>query len=419
MSKFTTVVTTAPREKETVHKCLASLLTAGFSPTVFAEPGSQDTSGLETFTNKERLGLWRNWVKAASWALEQDTEYVITCQDDIVIHPDSLSFLEKSLLPGENVGLVSLYCSRVYEGIFKEEERQRGYNKLNANSLWGACCLLFPREVLRDVLEHQVALEWTGPPDHHLPPEEVKNSDTVIGTIIRKLRRDMWFLWPSLVNHIGEVSSVGNADNTGDRNAEEIVDFGAPLTAQIEPTSVSYDSKGQPKKAGWKGYDAAVLKMWEFGAKTSFCIPLNLWQTLQLVLTERKNRGGDLATLEFGSGVSTELFRKYCPYHIALEQNRALAKFLGVEHSGLVGGMYDRLPPQQFDVILVDGPFQGNREKALPYLINQLNNGATIFIDDLNRQSVRDMFVALVNQTDSFQIHQRWGVCYPTALPAK
>jgi len=73
---------------------------------------------------------------------------------------------------------------------------------------------------------------------------------------------------------------------------------------------------------------------------------------------------------------------------------------------GEVVTWYDksRLPSVEIDLVNVDGPpaFLGemSRYPAVPILINQLNNGAKIFLDDANRPSERKVIARWKNDFD-------------------
>jgi hypothetical protein len=65
-----------------------------------------------------------------------------------------------------------------------------------------------------------MARNWTGAsPNPHRPPEDVRNSDTAIGKIVRALRLSQWWYIPSLTEHIARSSSIGHGDNSGRRHA--------------------------------------------------------------------------------------------------------------------------------------------------------------------------------------------------------
>lgn len=85
---ITVAVTTAPRKDCTLAYCLASIEACGWTPIVFAEPGSTETD-YQTITNPVKLGIWHNWLNACRWCLENSSsQYIMTVQDDSLFHPD-------------------------------------------------------------------------------------------------------------------------------------------------------------------------------------------------------------------------------------------------------------------------------------------------------------------------------------------
>lgn len=248
MTKWVVAVTTAPRKEPTLHTCLDSLKGCGWSPIVFAEPDSLK-SDCQTINNPKRLGVWHNWLSAAKYCLNNtDADTIMTVQDDTLFHPDSKRFAEKILWPSSNVGFVSLYTSKAYsmQGDFL---RQRGVNQIACPILWGACCLIFPRKVLSDIVEHPIAKKWLGVINsvneaafhlHTEHPELIADDDTAIARIVNNMRRTMWFVDPSPVEHIGKESTINYGTNSGNRNCLRLADRSISLFDQV-PFSNSYE----------------------------------------------------------------------------------------------------------------------------------------------------------------------------------
>jgi hypothetical protein len=61
----------------------------------------------------------------------------------------------------------------------------------------------------------------------------VQNSDTAIGKILNRMRRPMYFVDPSPVQHIATHSAIGHGGNDGRRNAIRIADHAQPLWDQV------------------------------------------------------------------------------------------------------------------------------------------------------------------------------------------
>tara|TARA_R110000824_G_scaffold95111_3_gene228868 strand:- start:1244 stop:2578 length:1335 start_codon:yes stop_codon:yes gene_type:complete len=250
-----TAVTTAPRPECTLQQCIDSLIVAGFNPTIFAEPNSTKIKSCRTIVNPERMGVWYNWLNSCEHALNNTSANVImTVQDDSLFHPDCKTFSEKILWPAEDCGFVSLYTPKHYSVVphFKTKERDIGVNRVHTRSLWGACALIWPREVLEAVLEHEVTKTWLGAPTRSRSQSVmdkrradrtlVQNSDTAIGKIMNRMKRSMYFVDPSPVEHISQYSVVGHGDNKGRRNCKRCAKWVMPLEDQVpinfEPVGV-------------------------------------------------------------------------------------------------------------------------------------------------------------------------------------
>jgi len=247
-SKFTwfTAVATAPRTDCTLQRSIDSMVVAGFNPVIFAEPDSTKVSSCQTIHNKKRKGVWYNWIQSCEYALQHSTANVImTVQDDSLFHPDSKTFAEKILWPAEDCGFVSLYTPKHYSIVphFKTKLRDAGVNRVWTKSLWGACALIWPREILEAVMEHEITKTWRGAPTkcrsqsvmdkRRADPTMVQNSDTALGKIMNRMKRSMYFVDPSPVEHISQYSVVGHGDNKGRRNCMRCAKWAEPLEDQV------------------------------------------------------------------------------------------------------------------------------------------------------------------------------------------
>lgn len=241
IDNISVVVTTAPRQDCTLERTLDSIERCGWTPTVFAEPDSTPTNR-KTVTNPERKGLYRNWIQAASWAVNQNKEYVLTMQDDCELHPGTKELIQQ-IQPLDRMGFLSLYTPSHYQ-IDSHGEPIKGIYIVSHGSTWGAVALLFETAVLKQLLTEERIRNWIGirPKTdssnwktlHKKEPWRIKNSDYIIGsTLTHNLQRYLYYLSPSPGTHIAEFSTVGHSKNTGKRNAQYITDHSQPLTPQI------------------------------------------------------------------------------------------------------------------------------------------------------------------------------------------
>src|SRR5262245_17389135 len=93
---------TAPRPVRTVDRSIQELRQAGFTQEiqVFAEPDSrvEPQPGLQVRTNAQRLGLWRNWLHAATYMLANRTApFILICEDDIRLAPCAALALQHAI----------------------------------------------------------------------------------------------------------------------------------------------------------------------------------------------------------------------------------------------------------------------------------------------------------------------------------
>jgi hypothetical protein len=245
------VVTTAPRQDPTIETCLESIRYAGWEPVIFTEPDSTVIEGYSFLSNTVRLGAWHNWLRSMRWALDKTTaKYILSVQDDSLFHPDSRAFIERIMWPSSNVGFISLYTAKHYSQNLSGEMRPLGVNRLITANLWGACALVFPRDVVYQILDHPLTKDWTGIPPKNLTDKEkanlvkekkekpwlIQNVDSLIGRVLNGIGLEMWCVDPSPVQHISQYSSIGHANNnTGKRNCLRCADHNKPLDRQVFP----------------------------------------------------------------------------------------------------------------------------------------------------------------------------------------
>lgn len=236
-------ITTAPRTGCTLLESIDSIRRAGWEPTIFAEPGSTATN-CETITNETKKGVWHNWLSSARYAIDNTSaKLILTVQDDSLFHPDSRAFAESILWPSNDAGFVSLYTPKHYSSNKNGTPKKPGVNRINTRSLWGACAMVWHRDVLASVINHRIAANWVGarPKSGNMKviekrkqdPWRIANSDTAIGRIVSDLGKTMWFVDPSPVQHIATHSTISHGGNKGRRNCLRCADHSKPLTDQI------------------------------------------------------------------------------------------------------------------------------------------------------------------------------------------
>ena len=254
-------VTTAPRQNCDLGQCVASLVEAGWTPTIFAEPDSTHLDGIDLpiIQNDTRLGVWHNWLASVRYGLATGAEYILTVQDDALFHPDSREFTESVMWPSPNTGFISLYTAKHYSFNWRTHNKYAadnlkppGVNRCQTKSLWGAMALVFHRKTLEAMLEMPFVQNWLGArirsrhknaavrANRKANPHLIQNSDTCIGQALLKLGRDLYFIDPSPVQHISVFSSIGHG---GKRNCYRCADHARPLAEQVpvkQPTELMW-----------------------------------------------------------------------------------------------------------------------------------------------------------------------------------
>lgn len=254
MKNILTVINTAPRKIDYLPKTLRSIFRAGFqNVTVFSEPGCNVPVNVDWKPNPKLLGAWHSFKQAISetvwWSQESQHEYVAYFQDDVTIHPEALDLLSKVLPNLGKFGYLSLYTPTHYNEKAGREIKNPGMSVMHIPAAYGACALVFRLDVLKQFAETNVWNNWLGVPALHNTEEEfekrrqdstrIKHVDAGITKIIKELELPAIYFHPSLVQHIGEVSSLGHApspiqfEKRSRRIAQHIVDFDKPLFNQV------------------------------------------------------------------------------------------------------------------------------------------------------------------------------------------
>jgi len=159
--RWSAIVTTSPRRDCTLGRCLDSMAACGWTPTIFAEPGSTHVDGYDVIQNSERLGAWHNWLRASRWALSQQSDLILTAQDDALFHPNSQEFIESIRWP-RRAAFVSLYTPMHYTIDRKQRLQPTGVRKVATHNLWGALSLVWKPDTLAAVVNHPLVDSWLG-----------------------------------------------------------------------------------------------------------------------------------------------------------------------------------------------------------------------------------------------------------------
>lgn len=210
--KWAVGMTTAPRPQVTIRESVASFKANGWTPTIFAEPGS-DLDGIDCpiVQHAERLGCWYNWICQAKSLLawHPDAEWILTTQDDAAIVPGCRELAEAWDWP-DDCGVLSFYLPTrsTYDHPHRRQRvrKPRGINPIDQQNMHGTLAVAFPRDVLKSIVSHRIAIEW-GTRRKWRKPYLVDNDDICIGRCINALGLKMYYTFPSCCQHIATVSS--------------------------------------------------------------------------------------------------------------------------------------------------------------------------------------------------------------------
>lgn len=210
-----TGITTAPRQSCYLKQTLETLLPQTGSAHIFAEPGSTlplPNPDIHVHQNAVRLGNWHNWLRMCHWLLENTPEpFILTAEDDVTFAEDAVPIAVEFIKYKHPAGFVSLYTSGKYAKLTADNPAI-GIRQLKISRLWGACAWLFQRKSLARIVSHPLARSWQGN-DHDKTIIDRANAngvDIAVGKILNDLKLSMYFAVPSLAEHIGEHSTVGN-----------------------------------------------------------------------------------------------------------------------------------------------------------------------------------------------------------------
>lgn len=209
-------VTTVPSRRDSLlPRTLDSLKRAGFpSPRLFVDgcqpeyAGSwHDEFGLEVTTRWPTIRTFGNWTLglAELYIREPHADRYAMFQDDFITYPNLRPYLEDCPYPEK--GYWNLYTFPSNQTLCPKDEagnRREGWFLANQMGR-GAVALVFDRLTVHTLLTHQHMVER--------PMDPRRGHRSIDGGIVTALRKAGWSEYchnPSLVQHTGDISSMGN-----------------------------------------------------------------------------------------------------------------------------------------------------------------------------------------------------------------
>lgn len=210
------VTTVERRRRDLLPRTLASLRKAGFDrPHLFVD-GGKDSAGWEgefglpvTLRGGDPVRTAGAWVLSIYelYCREPSADRFALFQDDLVTYANLRRYL--STVPYPAMGYCNLYTFPSNEQLVPlvgmTKRRTVGWFRSAQNGR-GAVGLVFSREAVVELLSSRHLAER--PQDAH------RGHRSIDGGILESMRKAGWkeyCHWPSLVQHEGEVSSMGNA----------------------------------------------------------------------------------------------------------------------------------------------------------------------------------------------------------------
>lgn len=207
-------ITSAPRPIPTVSRCTASIIAAGWSPTIYAEPATPGLPpGVPAVLRDEQLGCWRNYVQTLRDLLlhNPDADTIAVFQDDVIVANHTREWLDYDLWPSDLTGVVSLYAPDL-PGY--ERGGPVGLRRVTGAYLVGACAMVFPRAFVERAMTLPLATAWAGNVNYvETDPVKKKAVDTWVGHVAKALQQHVYYYNPSLCQHVATTSSLGHGGN--------------------------------------------------------------------------------------------------------------------------------------------------------------------------------------------------------------
>lgn len=216
-------ILSAPRPEPTLNKCSQSIAESGFG-LIHHATESESRSFLSPCEFERSptgsLGNFQNWLQTARDLLTMDHDAILIAEDDGLFCRDVHALLQRDLWPSKDCGCVSLYCPAMKHyfqgspGLFKTRIVESVPLSSRSN-LVGALALVFPADVLRELVHHESISQWGGSHMQAGNPStklyQRKAVDTWIGRTLISMGRSIWHYSPSLIQHYVPNPKIANS----------------------------------------------------------------------------------------------------------------------------------------------------------------------------------------------------------------
>ncbi len=215
-------VTTAPRRSPTLAPCLRSLIDAGWAdPHLFIDGEVEIPPEFASLARTIRVpaaGARQSYFLAVVELLQRfpEAQAVMLVQDDAFWpgHLPMREYLEQCFWPGSEPGLVSAWCCT------DDTASEAGWHERTSPWKFGAVVFIFSREAAEKfVNDPQMQQACSSRPENHSG-----GISMLIGDWAARVGVPVHFPTPSLVQHLGEVSTIWeNSRAVGVRRASRFL----------------------------------------------------------------------------------------------------------------------------------------------------------------------------------------------------
>ncbi len=188
-----------------VHDSINRLRSGGFGDLVhlFCEPGTPTLRPMPRVIvhhNPVRRGMVGNWAYSLRWLVEHtQADFLMICEDDVAFCRGARDAWNSSIDQLGPVGFWSLYTPRRDRELVRQS---RGWVASNrGRDTWGTQAMCFPRSSAEILLKYdalRVEDQMRGP------------TDAIVAQCFVDAKIPCYYHNPSLANHLGQISSVGN-----------------------------------------------------------------------------------------------------------------------------------------------------------------------------------------------------------------
>jgi len=212
-------ITTAPRRQPTLERCVRSLQACGWDQLHLFVDGevsvTEEFSAVSRTVRNPAAGAWRNFYLSLSELLRRSpaANALLMIQDDALwpSHLPVRDYLEQIRWPDDDRFVISPYCCADYT------EENAGWHEFRDTWVYGAVALIFTRTAAEEFLADPIVIE-------RCRNDYPAGIDVVIGDWAKRRNIRVIFPTPSLVQHIGDVSTLwSTARAVGLRRATRFV----------------------------------------------------------------------------------------------------------------------------------------------------------------------------------------------------